>query len=90
MSSTIRGPLQSVNNYFTACQFISLTHCKPRATLASVEYVTIKKAAEMLGVSRPTVYKLIAEGKIKTREFVGRPAIAVSEIAKRKVNGKAK
>jgi excisionase family DNA binding protein len=55
-----------------------------------VEYVTIKKAAEMLGVSRPTVYKLIAEGKIKTREFVGRPAIAVSEIAKRKANGKAK
>lgn len=52
-----------------------------------MEYVTIKKAAELLGVSRPTVYKLIADGKLKVREFVGRPAIATSEIQKH-VNGK--
>lgn len=53
-------------------------------------YVTISKAAEMLGVSRPTVYKMIADGKLKVREFVGRPAIAVSEITKRVQSRKSK
>jgi excisionase family DNA binding protein len=48
----------------------------------SVEYVTITKAAEMLDVSRPTVYKMIADGKLRVRKFVGRPAIAITEISK--------
>jgi excisionase family DNA binding protein len=47
-----------------------------------VEYVTITKAAEMLDVSRPTVYKMIADGKLRVRQFVGRPAIAITEISK--------
>ena len=53
-----------------------------------VDYVTIKKAAELLGVTRPTVYKLIADGKLKVRRFVGHPAIAKAEI-ERYVNGKS-
>jgi excisionase family DNA binding protein len=56
--------------------------------MSSVEYVTIKKAAEMLGVSRPTVYKMIADGKLRVREFVGRPAIAMSEINKQSNGGR--
>jgi len=67
-----------------------LTHCKPRATLRGVEYVTIKKAAELLGVSRPTVYKMIADGKLRIREFVGRPAIATTEIERAQRTRKSK
>ncbi len=47
-----------------------------------MEYVTIKKAAELLGVTRPTVYKLIADGKVKVRRIAERPAIAAAEIVR--------
>lgn len=69
--------------FFTPSKIIFLTPRKPHATVLHMEYVTITKAAELLGVSRPTVYKMIANGLIKTRQFVGRPAIAMSEITKR-------
>lgn len=34
-----------------------------------MNYLTTKQAAEILKVSRPRVYQLIAEGKIKTVKF---------------------
>jgi predicted DNA-binding protein (UPF0251 family) len=58
-----------------------LTARKASVTLPSVEYVTITKAAKILGVTRPTVYKMIADGKLKVRRFIlDTPGIAIAEI----------
>ncbi len=34
-----------------------------------MKYLTTKDAAEILKVSRPRIYQLIADGKIKTEKF---------------------
>ena len=43
-------------------------------------FITILEAANRLGKSRPTVYKLIKDRKLKAERIVGRPAIAIKEI----------
>lgn len=45
-------------------------------------YYTIKRAAEALGKSRPTVYRLIRDGELKAQKVAGHPAIAITEIEK--------
>lgn len=47
-----------------------------------MEYCTIEKAASLLGVSRPTVYKLIKDGQLKRHEVVGSgtPALKINEV----------
>jgi excisionase family DNA binding protein len=47
-------------------------------------YYTIKRAAEELGKSRPTVYKMIRDGKLRVQTVAGRPAIAISEVEKQR------
>jgi excisionase family DNA binding protein len=43
-------------------------------------HYTIKRAAEELGKSRPTVYKMIRDGKLKIQTIAGRPVIAIHEV----------
>lgn len=42
--------------------------------------VSVLVAAEMIGVSRATLYRLIADGRIKVRKVGKRTLILVSEI----------
>lgn len=51
-----------------------------------LDYCTIQDGAKLLGVSRPTIYKRIAEEKLKVYEVLGRPALKLSEIARLKLN----
>jgi excisionase family DNA binding protein len=44
------------------------------------KFYSIKQAAIELGKSRPTVYKMIREGKLKVQTVAGRPAIAIVEV----------
>jgi excisionase family DNA binding protein len=61
-----------------------LTTCKIFVTVNFVEkYCTIKDAAKWLERSRPTVYKLIADGKLRVERIAGRPFIRISDIQKR-------
>lgn len=55
-----------------------------------MEYCTIQDGAKLLGVSRPTVYKRIYEGKLKKYEVLGRPALKLSEISRLKLRKEAK
>jgi excisionase family DNA binding protein len=43
-------------------------------------FYSIKQAAEALGKSRPTVYRMIKDGELKVQTFAGKPAIAIREI----------
>lgn len=45
-----------------------------------MEYVTITGGAEILKVSRPTVYKFISEGKLGVYQVLGRPALKITEV----------
>lgn len=45
-----------------------------------MEYVTISSGAEILKVSRPTVYKFISEGKLGVYQVLGRPALKLTEV----------
>lgn len=45
-----------------------------------MEYVTITSGAEILKVSRPTVYKFISEGKLGVYSVLGRPALKLTEV----------
>lgn len=45
-----------------------------------MEYVTITSGAEILKVSRPTVYKFISEGKLGVYQAMGRPALKIAEV----------
>lgn len=45
-------------------------------------YCTIEGGAEILKVSRPTVYKLIEDGKLGRYKVLGRPALKLSEVNK--------
>jgi len=45
-----------------------------------MEYCTIKGGAEILKVSRPTVYKFISEGKLGVYHVLGRPALKLTEV----------
>lgn len=47
-----------------------------------MEYCTIQEAAKILNLSRPTVYKLIDEGKLKRYLLLGRPALKLSDVTK--------
>ena len=47
-------------------------------------YCTIKEGAAMLNVSRPTVYKLIKDGKLRRYVSMGRPALKVSEVRRKR------
>lgn len=51
-----------------------------------MEYCTIQDGAKLLGVSRPTVYKRIEEGKLRVYEVLGRPALKLSEVSRLKLN----
>lgn len=51
-----------------------------------MEYCTIQDGAKLLGISRPTIYKRIDEGKLKVYEVLGRPALKISEVSKLKLN----
>jgi excisionase family DNA binding protein len=55
-----------------------------------MEYCTIQDGAKLLGISRPTVYKRIEEGKLKVYEVLGRPALKLSELSKLKVTREAR
>lgn len=55
-----------------------------------MEYCTIQDGARLLGVSRPTVYKRIEEGKLKVYEVLGRPALKLSELTRLKLTKEAK
>lgn len=45
-----------------------------------MNYVTITRGAEILRVSRPTVYKFISEGKLGVYQALGRPALKLTEV----------
>lgn len=45
-------------------------------------YCTISVGAKLLKVSRPTVYKLIEDGKLGRYKQMGRPALKRSEVNK--------
>lgn len=45
-----------------------------------MEYCTITSGAEILKVSRPTVYKFISEGKLGVYTVLGRPALKLNEV----------
>ena len=47
-----------------------------------VNYCTIKQAAKMLRVSRPTVYRMIRDGELKKYHALGRPALDVAQVKK--------
>jgi excisionase family DNA binding protein len=47
-----------------------------------MEYCTIEGGARILKVSRPTVYKLLAEGKLGRYKVLGRPALKLTEVNK--------
>jgi excisionase family DNA binding protein len=42
--------------------------------------ITVKDAAEMLCVSKPTVYKLIKDNKLKPRKVGGRTVFITKEV----------
>lgn len=44
------------------------------------KYYSVLQAAEALGKSRPTVYKMIRDGKLRLRRFAGKSAIAITDI----------
>lgn len=45
-----------------------------------MEYCTIEGAAKILKVSRPTVYKLIKQGRLGRYTVLGRPALRLTEV----------
>lgn len=45
-----------------------------------MEYCTITSGAEILKVSRPTVYKFISEGRLGVYTVLGRPALKLVEV----------
>lgn len=53
-------------------------------------FYSIKQAALELGKSRPTVYKLIRDGKLKAQTVAGRPAIAIVEVERYAAREQAK
>jgi excisionase family DNA binding protein len=55
-----------------------------------MEYCTIQDGARLLGISRPTIYKRIDEGKLKVYEVLGRPALKLSEVTRLKLNKRQK
>jgi excisionase family DNA binding protein len=55
-----------------------------------LDYCTIQDGAKLLGISRPTIYKRIDEGKLKVYEVLGRPALKLSEITRLKLNKRQK
>jgi len=44
------------------------------------QYYTISQFAKALGITNTTVYRWIADGKIKTTEIVGKRMIPASEL----------
>lgn len=55
-------------------------------------YCSIQEAAAILGVSRPTVYRMIETGDLKREVMLGRPALRLSEVkkvAQKSADGKA-
>ena len=60
--------------------------------MTEMEFCTISRGAEILRVSRPTVYKEIERGKLGVYTVLGRPALKLSEVqelkaSKKKSNG---
>jgi excisionase family DNA binding protein len=47
-----------------------------------MEFCTIVQAAQMLKISRPTVYKLIGDGLLKRYVVIGRKALKVADVKK--------
>jgi excisionase family DNA binding protein len=45
-----------------------------------MEYCTIRDGAKILKISPPTIYKLIAQGKLGRYTVLGRPALKLTEI----------
>lgn len=45
-----------------------------------MNYCTIEGGARILRVSRPTVYKLIEDGKLGRYTVLGRPALKLTEV----------
>lgn len=43
-------------------------------------YCSIKEAAEIIGVSRPTVYAMIESGQLKRETLLGRPALKRTQV----------
>ena len=59
--------------------------------MTEMEFCTISRGAEILRVSRPTVYKEIERGKLGVYTVLGRPALKLEEVnelkaAKKKSN----
>ena len=52
--------------------------------MAGMEYCTIQEAAELLAVSRPTVYKMIESGDLERATMLGRPALKKSAVLRLK------
>ncbi len=50
------------------------------------KHYSITRAAKELGRTRPTVYKMIKDGKLRTIIIAGRPIILVADIEKLKRN----
>lgn len=46
-------------------------------------YCSIQEAAAIIGVSRPTIYRMIEDGELKRETMLGRPALRLSEVKKR-------
>lgn len=45
-----------------------------------MSYCSIKEAAEIIGVSRPTIYAMIEAGKLKRQVMLGRPALRKADV----------
>ena len=43
-------------------------------------YCSISEAAGIIGVTRPTIYRMIADGELKRETMLGRPAIRLREV----------
>lgn len=43
-------------------------------------YCSIKEAAQIIGVTRPTIYRMIEDGELKREVMLGRPALKLSEV----------
>lgn len=55
-------------------------HPRPMVTLNTRVSLGIMEAAGALGVSRPTIYRLVARGELQTFKLGSRTLILVSEL----------
>ena len=61
---------------------VALNYRKRKGELVMRRFLTIAETAEMLGVSRPTIYKMVHEGKLPAIWLRRRVVIPVGEFEK--------